>query len=429
MPIDFRYWPPAPEDITGEEVLEQTEAAFNDLAEVIDVDISNAINTANEAKEAAENAVNIANSASTKADEAANLASAASEKVDSYQALIDTANQNANTAIATANEASDVAQNALDTARQADAKATTASDNAAAAITASNSAMESAASAVATADNALSIASQSLWYYDVFSDAFEGLDFDANDFFEAPARYYVDVDATNIPAGASVPFRIDINLSSDNLSVLQTIQSNTGDVTWKRSATVTPATDEDPVTAVWTPWVRYTTEDTSVTKGKIDTLPFRQDELPPGWYFCNGDQYALTSPQGSALNAFSDNFKSDWGITITDENISLPNLFHSDGRGFFVRAADGTTQAIGLGGAQDDAIRNITGPVGEVLFPPDDSTGTLPVYTTNVYSPRIWTTSGSYSGYVVLDASRAVPTAEENRPLNIGMTPAIYLGV
>ena len=29
-----------------------------------------------------------------------------------------------------------------------------------------------------------------------------------------------------------------------------------------------------------------------------------------------------------------------------------------------------------------------------------------------------------------LDASpRVVPTAEENRPLNLGMTPAVYLGV
>ena len=27
------------------------------------------------------------------------------------------------------------------------------------------------------------------------------------------------------------------------------------------------------------------------------------------------------------------------------------------------------------------------------------------------------------------DASRVVPTAHENRPINIGMTPAIYLGV
>lgn len=427
MPVNFRYWPPAPEDITGEAVLEQTETAFNDLGKVIDTDISQAIDTANQAKEAADNAVNIASSASTKADEAANIAQAASDKVDGYQSQIDTANQNASTAITTANNAADVAQNALDTAQQADTKSTTAISDARTALTNSENAVEAAGNAVATAETALSIANQSLGIYDVFSDSFDDLDFDADEFFDSPARYYIDVTATNIPTDATVPFLVDITLSSDNLAVLQTIQSNTGDVTWKRSGAVTPATEDDPASAVWSPWVRYTAEGEYVVRGKIDYLPFRPAELPPGWYFCNGDQYALNSYQGAVLNAFSDDFKTDWGIAVSDENISLPSLFYSDGRGYFLRAANGEAQTVGLSGVQDDAIRNITGTVNFLVSTIAGTSGAFVASGANAFQASY--INNSVPGGFTFNAARIVPTAEENRPLNIGMTPAIYLGV
>lgn len=161
--------------------------------------------------------------------------------------------------------------------------------------------------------------------------------------------------------------------------------------------------------------------------GKIDFLPFSGDELPACWYSCNGDHYPLKSPQGEVLNAFSQTFKADWGVTVADDNISLPNLFQSDGRGYFVRAANGTTQAVGLSGVQGDAIRNITGTVNFLVA---SISGVANVFN--------WSGANSFQGFsnnvqipggFTFNASRVVPTAEENRPLNIGMTPAIYLGV
>lgn len=93
--------------------------------------------------------------------------------------------------------------------------------------------------------------------------------------------------------------------------------------------------------------------------GEIRLLPFRHDELPAGWHFCNGERFLLTSPQGEALSGLSENFRADWGLEEDLCSISLPNLFHEDGRGCFPRPVDGLTRQVGA--SQEDAIRNITG--------------------------------------------------------------------
>lgn len=71
--------------------------------------------------------------------------------------------------------------------------------------------------------------------------------------------------------------------------------------------------------------------------GAILLLPFRKDELPVGWHFCNGAAVSLDSDQGRALNALPAGYKADWGITTLDGAITLPNLFSEDGRGCFLR--------------------------------------------------------------------------------------------
>ncbi len=167
--------------------------------------------------------------------------------------------------------------------------------------------------------------------------------------------------------------------------------------------------------------------------GEIRLLPFRAGELPAGWYFCNGDRYGLATSQGSALAALPATMRSDWGIAATGPEISLPNLF-SGAAGHFLRPVDNSSRL--PGSRQDDAIRNVTGTFGVTnsvgLMQVNNSTATG-AFKIGPGAKNYGTTSLNIGSNLTcdlrFDASGAVATAEENRPLNIGMTPAIYLGV
>ena len=159
-------------------------------------------------------------------------------------------------------------------------------------------------------------------------------------------------------------------------------------------------------------------------------MPFRRDELPFGWYFRNGDNYLLSSPQGQALNSLSANYKNDHRITIKTINgqqyINVPTAFAPDGRGFFERPVDGSARQVG--GWENDAIRNIVGTYGNVVASHLGGSGAMYTYSSVAGVYR----DGGGIGYhttIAIDASRAVPTSNENRPLYMGFTPAIYLGV
>lgn len=164
--------------------------------------------------------------------------------------------------------------------------------------------------------------------------------------------------------------------------------------------------------------------------GVILLLPFRKDELPQGWHFCNGAAVSLDSAQGRALNALPAGYKADWGITTLDGAVTLPNLFSEDGRGCFLRSVDGVTRQVGA--VEEDAIRNITGDItNNSNYDTQLSAGTGCFTAVMKEGVRSWNSSGANARSVGanFDASRVVPTAEENRPLNLGMTPAVYLGV
>lgn len=154
--------------------------------------------------------------------------------------------------------------------------------------------------------------------------------------------------------------------------------------------------------------------------GEIRLMPFRHNELPFGWHFCNGERFVFTSAQGEVLSSLPDTFRADWGLEEDQCSISLPNLFHEDGRGCFLRPVDGVKRQVGV--MEEDAIRNITGNLG---FMDIEATGAF----------KSGEALGSLAGggtprlELFMDASLMVPTADENRPLNLGMTPAIYLGV
>jgi hypothetical protein len=168
--------------------------------------------------------------------------------------------------------------------------------------------------------------------------------------------------------------------------------------------------------------------------GNIQLLPFRATELPAGWYFCNGDQYALTSPQGMALNALSDNFKADWGLSVSGSNISLPNMFYTDGRGYFLRSVDGTTRQ--AGSVVNDQMRPITAGFqtnGFIRYSNGDyTTGAFVKNTTDFSSGSVASSGTPYnSGIKGIDSSLLGInfSGAETHPLERGMTPAIFLGV
>lgn len=171
--------------------------------------------------------------------------------------------------------------------------------------------------------------------------------------------------------------------------------------------------------------------------GEIRFLPFRRAELPGGWYFCNGDAYPLSTPQGSALNSLPATMKTDWGIVVAGGAISLPNLLSAEG-GYFIRAVDSASRY--PGSRQADAIRNITGsfaisPAAGAAWVNSGSgksafSGALKAgAATKTHSFPIAAHGYNAIGDLLFDASACVATANENRPMNIGMTPAIYLGV
>ncbi len=195
----------------------------------------------------------------------------------------------------------------------------------------------------------------------------------------------------------------------------------------------TPASTDNSTRIATTAFVRAATASNSgAIVGEIRLLPFRKANLPAGWYYPSGDYFALTSAVGKALAALPAEYKSDWGIVVSGQTIRLfdpEKFFAVDGAGAtvgrFLRAVDGATRL--PGSVQSDAIRNITGYHGWTgVAAANNYSGALFGDLTGMgYS---WP-SGPYLGLILhFDASRAIPTADENRPNEVGLTPAIYLG-
>lgn len=201
----------------------------------------------------------------------------------------------------------------------------------------------------------------------------------------------------------------------------------------------------EPKTGHWEPWIEQITTaniNNFIPIGDQRLMPFRNNELPFGWYFMNGDNYLLSSPQGKMLNSLSNNYKNDYGITIKlingQDHINVPSMFAADGRGAFERAVNGATRQVGSW--EDDAIRNIYGQQA-VKGNVDASLDTSGPFTPYAYAfgygrgkgtqPVVISDPNTMAESVVstLDTSRVVPVAKENRVINIGKTPAIHLGV
>ncbi|GKW23732.1 hypothetical protein PEC311524_13260 [Pectobacterium carotovorum subsp. carotovorum] len=131
-------------------------------------------------------------------------------------------------------------------------------------------------------------------------------------------------------------------------------------------------------------------------------IPYPSATPPAGWIKCNGQEFN----------------KSLYPILAS----RYPSGFLPDLRGEFVRGWDdgrGADAGRALLSVQGDAIRNIVGTIGQLndRVNEQETTG---VFDANKYTGSNSGLTGGRGGRIVtFDASKVVPTANENRPRNI----------
>ena len=135
-------------------------------------------------------------------------------------------------------------------------------------------------------------------------------------------------------------------------------------------------------------------------------IAMSSDYIPTGYLLCNGS--AVNRQTYSLLFA---KIGTTYGEGDGTNTFNLPDL-----RGKFLRGLGGNSDL--LGKTQGDAIRNIQ---GEVDICHGDNNVTNGVFRDNGRKSRGRDGNEWYSHSVIFDASTVVPTANENRPLNMAM--------
>ncbi len=163
--------------------------------------------------------------------------------------------------------------------------------------------------------------------------------------------------------------------------------------------------------------------------GMFATFPHRATQLPPKWYSTNGDRFSVSSPQGLALKSLPAELKSDWGITESGGMINVPNIKQSDGRAPFLRPVNGTNRQVGS--VDGDKMRRIYGEYANSSWrDPGNGWGSASGVFDVRYDSGISGSTGANKGTVlVFDTNKVVDTGPEFKPLDIGVTLAVYLGV
>ncbi|WP_354831144.1 tail fiber protein [Akkermansia muciniphila] len=139
---------------------------------------------------------------------------------------------------------------------------------------------------------------------------------------------------------------------------------------------------------------------------------------PNGWLECNGATLQISQYQ-QLFAAIGTTYGGDGVTTFT-----LPDLTRDNG--LFIR---GTSPNRTIGSTQGDTIRNIS---GQIPTTPVTSGGTTPgtgAFKQTTAIAEDWCGMASYKSHritnIIFDASEVVPTAEENRPVNIAFMPVI----
>lgn len=163
-------------------------------------------------------------------------------------------------------------------------------------------------------------------------------------------------------------------------------------------------------------------------------LPYPPEELAlsaPGWIFNNGDRYLNTGKVATQLNKLSSAYRNAWGITNNGSSTNVPKWFYSDGRGYFVRAVDGTVRRVGS--VVDDQLRAITGSIANMQGYSTSTTTGIGALKKTVLVGNLYAQGGALGsrGSLIIDTSDLGDNfnGADSHPLEIGMTPATYLGV
>lgn len=162
---------------------------------------------------------------------------------------------------------------------------------------------------------------------------------------------------------------------------------------------------------------------------------WRSTTLPAGYVWANGDLVLFSDwPELKkvydgggftgmllAYNATSATIAANLGKwrpnAANPTGLYVPNLSEQ-----FFRAWTGGSRT--AGSAQEDAIRNITGKLGEILHT-EFFDGAF--YIGSTTGMRSYPEGGFSAGFPFFDISRVVPTANENRPANVALPVALYL--
>lgn len=158
-----------------------------------------------------------------------------------------------------------------------------------------------------------------------------------------------------------------------------------------------------------------------VSIGSIETFAGVAAKIPEGYLLCNGQEVSRTTYK-DLFDVIGTTYGSSSGTTF-----KVPDL-----QGKFIRGNGSTTinhgsygntthTSAALGITQGDAIRNIIGSIyGSHSSLLGGTNGAFYASNYSVYRSSIEVAGGSYNGGH-LDVSRVVPTAEENRPINMSM--------
>ena len=163
---------------------------------------------------------------------------------------------------------------------------------------------------------------------------------------------------------------------------------------------------------------------------------WRSTTLPEGFAWVNGDLilfedrpefeevYLAGGFEGMLLeaNATSEQIAANLGKFRKHPN-GLGLYLPSCGEQFFRGWTGGSRTA---GSAQEDAIRNIAGKLGETIHT-ELFDGAF--YIGSTTGTRSYPEGDYTAGFPFLDASRVVPTANENRPANVALPVALYIGL
>lgn len=164
---------------------------------------------------------------------------------------------------------------------------------------------------------------------------------------------------------------------------------------------------------------------------------WRSTTLPEGFAWVNGDLVLFEDwPEFAAVynaGGFSGMvlpYNADSATIAANLGKFRPNAANptglylpSCGEQFFRGWTGGSRTA---GSAQEDAIRNIAGKLGETIHT-ELFDGAF--YIGSTTGTRSYPEGGYTAGFPFLDASRVVPTANENRPANVALPVALYIGL